>query len=394
MAVSVVMPALEMAQETGKLVVWLKQEGDSVTKGEPLLEIETDKAAVEVEAAADGVLANVTGQPGTDIPVGKIIAWIVQPGEPVPAPMLDTASRPEGATDPEPISSSIATRHEASPRRISPKARRMAQQASLDIDSIVSSGPDGEILASDVQAAIQKSASPEMETPAPQLLSSIHRLMAERTAQSWATVPHFFVQKIADASELNRLRAEYAASARGDAEPHITHTDLLIALVARTLARHPRVNASWIGDNLIEHTEVNIGLAIAVDDGVVAPVISGADTASLRDIAMRRIDLALRARGGRLRPGDLAGGTFTISNLGMFGVDAFSAIIMPPQAAILAIGQIAEHVIAAQGGVAIRPMVTLTLSADHRVLDGAKAAAFLKDLTEAIGEPERRLTET
>jgi pyruvate dehydrogenase E2 component (dihydrolipoamide acetyltransferase) len=196
--------------------------------------------------------------------------------------------------------------------------------------------------------------------------------------------------KDADASALNRFRSEYPTAQ--DPSVRLTHTDLMIALVARTLVRHPRVNASWAGDNLIENAEVNIALAIAVEDGVIAPVIPGADTASLTDIAARRNDLALRARAGRLRPADLAGGTFAISNLGMFGVDAFSAIIMPPQAAILAIGQIADRAVVVDGEIAIRPMLTMTLSSDHRVLDGAKAAAFLRDLTSVLSEPSLCLT--
>jgi pyruvate dehydrogenase E2 component (dihydrolipoamide acetyltransferase) len=390
MAVSVVMPALEMAQETGKLVLWLKQEGDSVTRGEPLLEVETDKATVEVEAAADGILANVTGQPGADIPVGQIIAWIVQPGEAVPNLEPEPAHRTDDKATPEKPAPRIPSRPDASQRRISPKARRMAQEAGIDVDSIVSSGPDGEILASDVQAAIQKNGAAQAASSTAPPLSSVHRLMAERTTQSWTTVPHFFIQKDADASALNRFRSDYPIAQ--DPSERLTHTDLLIALVARTLARHPRVNASWAGDNLVENAQVNIALAIAVEDGVIAPVIPGADTATLTDIAARRSDLAARARAGRLRPADLAGGTFAISNLGMFGVDAFSAIIMPPQAAILAVGQIADRAVVVEGEIAIRPMLTMTLSSDHRVLDGAKAAAFLRDLTNAIREPGLWLT--
>jgi pyruvate dehydrogenase E2 component (dihydrolipoamide acetyltransferase) len=390
MAVSVVMPALEMAQETGKLVLWLKQEGDSVTRGEPLLEIETDKATVEVEAAADGILANVTAQPGEDIPVGRIIAWIVQPGETVPNLEPQPVAPSDHQISPEAPPSSIPSRPESSPRRISPKARRMAQEAGIDLALIPSSGPDGEILASDVHAAIQKATAAQAAPSAAPPLSSVHRLMAERTLQSWTTVPHFFIQKDADASALNRFRSDYRTAP--DPSARITHTDLLIALVARTLVRHPRLNAAWAGDNLIENAQVNIALAIAVEDGVIAPVISGADTATLTDIAARRSDLALRARSGRLRPADLAGGTFAISNLGMFGVDAFSAIIMPPQAAILAIGQIADRAVVVKGEIAIRPMLTMTLSSDHRVLDGAKAAAFLRDLSGAISEPDLWLT--
>jgi pyruvate dehydrogenase E2 component (dihydrolipoamide acetyltransferase) len=387
------MPALEMAQETGKLVSWLKKEGDRVRKGEPLLEVETDKAVLEVEAAEDGVLAGICGEVGTDIPVGQVIAWIVSPGESVPAavesPEIVTAAIPS-ATQPSASTAPAA----ASGGQISPKARRMAKEAGIDLATIRGSGSGGEVLASDIQALIDAKADGAAATPVPasqKALSSIHRLMAERTAQSWTTVPHFFVQRHVDATSLNRTRTSLSAAVRQAHGVKLTHTDLLIAAVARTLVQHPLLNASWTGDGIRMNPEINIAIAIAVEEGVVSGVVPRTSALQIGEIARHRLDLSERARAHRLRPSDLSNGTFTISNLGMFGVDAFSAIITPPQAAILAVGGIADRAAAIAGGVEVRPMLTLTLSADHRVLDGAKASAFLRDLAETLQNIEKWL---
>jgi pyruvate dehydrogenase E2 component (dihydrolipoamide acetyltransferase) len=213
--------------------------------------------------------------------------------------------------------------------------------------------------------------------------------MAERTTQSWTTVPHFFVVREVDAGALNETRQQLGTQIERSRNVKLTHTDLLVALVARVLKMHPRVNASWTGEGVRANAEINIGIAMAVDDGVVAPVIRNADKVELSEIAVQRRHLAERARSGKLRPVDLAGGTFTISNLGMFGVDAFTAIIIPPQAAILAVGRIGDRVVPVNGHPGVRPMMTLTLSSDHRVVDGARAAEFLRDLAAAIINPEQ-----
>jgi pyruvate dehydrogenase E2 component (dihydrolipoamide acetyltransferase) len=213
--------------------------------------------------------------------------------------------------------------------------------------------------------------------------------MAERTTQSWTTVPHFFVTREVDATALNAAREALVPRVEQSHGLKVTHTDILVSAVARTLARHPRVNASWNADGITVHREINIALALAIDNAVVTGVIRGADTASIGDIAARRRELTERARAGRLQPGDIAGGTFTISNLGMYGVDAFTAIIVPPQAAILAVGAIADRVVAVGGQPAVRPMLTVTLSCDHRVIDGARAAEFMRDLAAALQEPIR-----
>ncbi len=379
MAVSIVMPALEMAQETGKIISWLKKEGDLIAKGEALAEIETDKVVLELEAAADGVLAGVTAGPGDVVQVGKTIAWIVAPGEKPPVesagagPAARTMTGTGGAPTAAPIAAP-ASRQENVEVKVSPKARRMAKELGVDLSRVVGTGPGGIISGEDVEAAAK--APPVPVAAGPVALSAIGRLMAERTTQSWTTAPHFFLVREIDASGLIAAREKHGKV--------VTHTDLLVAIVARTLAKHPKMNASWTGSAIQLNPNVNVSIAIAVKDGVVGAVIPNADTATLVAISAKRQDLAERARAGRLHPPDVTGGTFTISNLGMFGVDAFGAIITPPQAAVLAVGRIADRVVAVNGLIGIRPILTMTLSSDHRVVDGAQAAAFLKDVAEAL----------
>jgi pyruvate dehydrogenase E2 component (dihydrolipoamide acetyltransferase) len=397
MAFSVVMPALEMAQETGKLLAWRKKDGDRVVKGEPLLEIETDKAVVEVEAPADGILAGIKAHEGADIPVGQTIAWIVAPGERVP--VESAASAPPArtglhakteTTHAAPVAATVSSPTSASSAKISPKARRLAKELGVDIANVQGSGPGGEILASDVQASAAtpgKRFQSTVEVP-----SSLGRIMAERTTQSWTTIPHFFVSRDLDATALNEYRARVVGEIELTHQIRITHTDLLVALAARVLLKHPRLNASWRKEGIHLHDHVNMGVAIAVNDGVVAAVIHHAHSASLAEIATQRRDVAERARAGKLRPADIADATFTISNLGMYQVDQFSAIITPPQAAILAVGSIFDRVVAVEGKPTVRPMMTLTLSCDHRVADGARAAQFLSDLAEAIRDPQKFLS--
>ncbi|HEV3481806.1 MAG TPA: dihydrolipoamide acetyltransferase family protein [Candidatus Acidoferrales bacterium] len=399
MPISVVMPALEMAQDTGTLVSWRKKEGETVTKGEILLEIETDKAVVEVEALADGVLAGVKAQPGDVIPVGRTIAWILGTGESVPA---DEPSSPAAfGSAPRPSSTNSQAARTASEGRsstkkikISPKARRIAQERGVNIEHVRGSGADGEILVADILAAESSGATASTSTgatpsatagasPSAQALSSIGRLMAERTTQSWTTVPHFFLTREIEASGLNKKRAERLRSIEESHKVRLSHTDLLISAVAGALEKHPRLNASWNGQAIRFNQEINIGVAMAVEDAVVTGVVRNANKIDLAEIAVQRRDLADRARAGRLRPADINGATFTISNLGMYHVDAFTAIIVPPQAAILAVGAIADRVVAVEGKPEVRPTITLTLSCDHRVVDGARAAEFMETVASA-----------
>ena len=394
MAISIVMPALEMGQETGKLVSWRKKEGDTVAKSEILFEVETDKAVLEVEALGEGVLAGITAKEGDVIVVGKTIAWLVAPGE---APPKEAVAAPvaEAKSAVETHQAAPVAAHSLGAARISPKARRLAKENGIDLGSVRGTGAEGEILASDIQVLIDGSAAsaPAPAKPVSQVTaqSSVARIMAERTTQSWTTVPHFFLVREVDTSALVRARESLRAAIEKTNGAKLTHTDLLIALVARTLRKHLRMNASWTGDGVRENPDVNVSVAMAVSGGVVAAVIPNSDSKDLAAIASQRIELTERARSGKLRPADISGGTFTISNLGMYQVDAFLAIITPPQAAILAVGSIADRVVAVNGKPEVRPMITLTLSSDHRVVDGAQAALFLQDLAAAIAEPEKFL---
>ena len=418
MAISVVMPALEMAQETGKLVSWMKKEGEPVRKGEMLLEVETDKAVVEIEAQGDGILGGVTAKVGDVVPVGQTIAWLLKPGEAVPAPTGATQTGRTGAaagTAVAPAAAPAAAEPaSAAGARISPKARKLAREHGVDIARIKGSGPGGEILADDIlksasaaapspaAASARPASAPAAPSPAvpaqptspaptgpADAVSSIGRIMAERTTQSWTTVPHFFVARDVDASALNRARQALIPGIEQSHGVKVTHTDLMVAAVARALRKHPRMNGSWSNGSITLNKDVNVALAMAVENAVITAVIRHADTATLGDIAKQRKELSERARGGRLQPVDITGATFTISNLGMFSVDAFTAIIVPPQAGILAVGAIADRVVAVDGMIGVRPMMTLTLSSDHRLIDGARAAAFLNDVVLALGEAEK-----
>jgi len=259
--------------------------------------------------------------------------------------------------------------------QVSPKARRLAKEQGVDLSTVKGTGPEGTIISDDVLAAAPAASS---------ALSAVARLMAERTTQSWTQVPHFFLVRDLEATALIQFREQYGRD-------KITITDLLVALNARVLKRHPKVNASWVRNGIQLNPSINISIAMAVTDGVVGAVVPNADTASVASIAQQRKELTERARGGRLKPSDVANGTFTITNLGMYDVDAFNAIILPPQAAILAVGRIADRVVAVDGKPAVRPMMTLTLSGDHRVIDGAQGAMFLNDLAEAIRKPAELL---
>lgn len=288
----------------------------------------------------------------------------------------------------------------------SPKARRLATEQGVDLATVTGSGPDGAIIAADVLAAAQTkpAAAPVAEPtliaqslnlPSPVPLSPISqsaeaipmsrpwRIMAQRLQQSWTTVPHFYLERDVNASALGQWRK--ALQARSTAK--ITYSDLMVKTVAAALRKHPRLNASWQNEQIIANAEINVGLAVAVEDGLLVPVVHSADRLGLAEIAARRIDLVEKAQSGKLPPADLANGTFTISNLGMFGVERFNAIVNPPQAAILAVGAIVDRVVPVNGQPAVQPMMTLTLSCDHRIVDGARAAQFLQTLVSYLEDP-------
>jgi len=359
------------------------------------------------------------------VPVGQTIALIVEAGAAVPAPVARPAAPVVAVAAPSPspevtvrasplakkiadeqgidlahvkatgpriqkadVLAHLATRQQTGPINgqgshltpASPKARRLATERGLDIAELRGSGPGGAVLAGDVPVAAASSTT-RLEAPAP-AVGTVWRIMAERMTQSWTTAPHFYLVREVNATRLISWRDRAKKQI-----PGITYTDLLVKIVAAAIVQHPRVNVSWKDGTIIQHTEINIGLAVAIDDGLVVPVIHRADTLSLAEIAARRADLASRAQGGKLRPPDIQGGGFTISNLGMYGVDAFNAIVNPPQAGILAVGRIADRVVAVNGQPAVQPTMVLTISCDHRALDGARGAQFLGALADLLEEP-------
>ena len=414
MPTNVIMPALELAQETGKLLRWIKASGDTVRKGEPIAEIETDKVTVEIEAPASGVLRDVTAQEGDVVPVGHTIAIIAAAGEAVPQRPGGAGS--DGRVKASPLARKIAEQHgvdlarvktasgkiekadvlafvesqsvgapaNGSPARLvaaSPKARRLASERGVDLGSLKGSGPGGAVLTMDLPTG-------PLTLPSAQRgeaggVGTVWRIMAERMTASWTTAPHFYLVREVNVARL----VSWLEKARRQTGAHITYTDLLVKLVAATLVQHPRVNVSWKDGALERHGDVNIGLAVALEDGLVVPVLHKADTLGLKELAAKREDLVARAQAGKLRPADIQGGVFTISNLGMYGIDAFSAIVNPPQAAILAVGRIADRVVPVNGQPAVQPTMMLTLSCDHRALDGARGAQFLGALADLIEEP-------
>jgi pyruvate dehydrogenase E2 component (dihydrolipoamide acetyltransferase) len=433
----VIMPVLGMSQDTGKIIRWLITEGQLVKQGEPLLEVETDKAVAEIEAPATGILSNVKAQAGEDVPVGQLIAVILPAAQPASPPLtLPKAAQPakasplaariaadhhldlglippqasgrvkkadvlaylqtkEETTNSQPAQSGTATRILASP-----KARRLAAESSLDLAAIAGSGPEGAVLAADVAAhatvvaqavdqpiaapAFITSAAPVSEPPATDIApSAIWRIMAERTTAAWQAAPHFFLIREVEATRLMAWRDVV----QKDTGVKVTYTDLLVKAAAAALQKHPRLNVAYLDGKIRMFPEINIGVAVALEDGLVVPVIRRANEQGVSDIATARISLVEKARAGRLRPEDLSGGTFTLSNLGMYGVDAFLAVLNPPQAAILAVGRIVERVVPVNGQPAVRPVLTLSLSFDHRSVDGAHGAQFLDTLARFIEEP-------
>ena len=387
MATEVIMPALSPAQETGILIEWFKEEGDLIEKGEPLMEVETDKANVEVEATTTGILANITVNLGDEIPVGKVIALILADGESVPESKKeysssetkvseeDTAQLQTTISNPLDPSVNLPTNKIVA----SPKVRQYAKKEGIDLSFIKGSGPNGVILMEDVLVNQSSTETEENDIPT----SKGWRLMADRLTESWSSAPHFNLVRHLDVSNL----VTYKKQVQEKNSNRLTYTDLLIKLVSITLKEHPRINASWIDNKIVKNSEINVGLAVDFDGGLIVPVIHKTDELSLGEITNRRKDLITRTQAGKLRSGDLDRGTFTISNLGMFDVDSFNAIINPPQAAILAVGRIVDKVVPVDGLPAVRPILTLNLSFDHRVVDGVRGAEFLKTLSNLIENP-------
>jgi pyruvate dehydrogenase E2 component (dihydrolipoamide acetyltransferase) len=392
MPTDVIMPALGMAQDTGKVVRWLKAEGDSVTKGEPLLEIETDKVTVEVEAPAEGTLAGIRAREGDEVPVGEAVAVVLAAGEALAETEPRLVREVEATVAAAAGDGAAATEPRLRRRLASPKARRLAAEAGVDVDTVAGSGPGGAVLAADVESSRAPAAVPASadETaaagrePAETQVGSVWKAMAEHTTRSWQAVPHFVLRREIDATRLRSWRAVARGRPGGE---QVSYTDLLVKVVAETLRRHAHVNASWRDGGIVAHERVNVAIAIATDDGLVAPVVQDADRLELSELAARRRELVTAARERRLRREDVVNGTFTVSNLGMYGVDSFDAIVNAPQAAILAVGRMVDRVVPIDGSPAVRPMLGLSISFDHRVVDGARGAEFLDTLASLLEEP-------
>jgi len=393
MATNVIMPALGVAQQTGILLKWLKAEGQSVTKGEPLMEIETDKSTVEIEASASGILSLVTAKAGDEIPVGQMIALILAPGEVLPTQPMTPAASPlvpplplgegkgEGCTMTS--TTTALTGHSTAPSggRIlaSPKAKRIAKEQGIDLSALHGSGPEGSILTADVQRTGKGTFTSPATATAPALLplTPMRRIVGQRMTQSKQSAPHFYISMDVDMTAVSKLRNQWRE--RGDKSiPSLN--DFILYASARALKDFPSMNASFTDQAIQQHSDINIGVAVALDEGLVVPVIRNADRLSLADLAKQSRELADKAQNKKLFPLDYEGGTFTVSNLGMLGVDSFIAIINPPQAAILAVGRVAPRVVTDGDGIEIKSMMTATLSADHRVVDGASAARFLRQV--------------
>jgi pyruvate dehydrogenase E2 component (dihydrolipoamide acetyltransferase) len=425
-AVEVKLPRLGQGMEAGTIVRWLKSEGEAVSKGEPLYELDTDKVTQEVEAEADGVLLKIVLSEG-EADVGTTVAVIGAEGEDVselvssprgnggaPAPAQaqpQPAEAPSGSEPQSQVAPSVEPEQRASgsepqgveapsaaPARApgervkaSPLARRIARERGIDLASLTGTGPEGRIIAEDVEKAEAASAPPTaVPTPAAGEveiveLTSIRRTIARRLTEAWEA-PVFQLTVTADCTELVATRERMVELLReGETKP--TVSDVLTRLVAAALLRHRPVNALFVDGKIQRHPTANVGIAVATPNGLVVPVIRDADRKSVQEIAAVRSDLVSRARGGKLQLADLEGGTFTISNLGMYGIEQFIAVLNPPQVAILAVGSIEDRPHAVEGRIEVAPTMTLTLTCDHRAIDGSEGAEFLGTVKQYVESP-------
>jgi pyruvate dehydrogenase E2 component (dihydrolipoamide acetyltransferase) len=417
----VVMPRLSDTMEEGELAKWLKNVGDPVAKGESLAEIETDKATMDLEAFEDGVLEQQLVTEGTIVPIGQPVAVIgdgsgakapaapaapasAAPAAPAPAEAEAEPAEPVKAAPAESTSAAVVE-HAVAPGdklRASPLARKVARDHGIELASVLGSGPQGRVVRADVEAAI--AGAPAAAQSAPQLAAAAQpvpfsaedeevavskiRLVAARRLTESQAVPHFFLTSIVDVERLLAFRKEVNTGLEAQGVK-VSVNDLIVRAAALALRMHPDANSSWVGDMLLRHGHVNVGIAVATPTGLLVPVVSDADRKSLSEIAAETVALAGKAREGKLKLNEMSGGTFSISNLGMFGIDQFTAVINPPEAAILAVGA-ASPVPVVRDGVLIEvPKLKITLTVDHRVMDGAVAAAFLRDLVSILEQPLR-----
>lgn len=435
MATTLIMPKVDMDQETGTVVEWIKQEGDEVEQGETILIIETDKVAIDVESPASGILQGFQAEPGEVIPIGTVIAYILESGEELPESvktqdippssqsLATTPSVDLAKIDASPVARNFAESHNIDLRRIAgtgpsgkitksdvqdklaashhggtgagkvfatPAARRISRERGLDLTNIVGSGPENRIQAADIfsESVVLPQAISESDVKIIKL-RGIRRTIAERMTASYQTAPHIsFVVRV-DVSRLKEIRAKLNSKTVDTDQPSVSVTALLVKAVAWTLKQHPLLNSTLKDDEIWLFPDVNLGVAVALSEGLIVPVVHKADQKNIGTIASELNDLVLRARQGQLTPIDVDGGTFTISNLGPLGIEQFTAIINPPQSAILAVGAIQPEVFLNEDSqITTHPIMRMTLSVDHRIVDGAVAAHFLKDLREVLESPE------
>jgi pyruvate dehydrogenase E2 component (dihydrolipoamide acetyltransferase) len=400
-ATEVILPRLGQGMESGTIVRWLKSEGEPVEKGEPLFELDTDKVTQEVEAEAAGVLLKIAVAEG-EVPVGQTVAFIGSEGEDVPevaaaAPTEEEAQKEPKPSEPEPAPAQEAPQQAAIASgngriKASPLARRMARERGIELSGIRGTGPDGRIVAEDVERAEAggPTAPPSVApTPVPTgeveriPLSNIRKTIARRLTEAWQ-IPVFQLQASADMTRVNALVARLRER---DPEVRVTVTDVLTKVCAQALMRHREVNAEFTEDAILLHPSANVGLAVAAPQGLVVPVVKNAEQLTIAQIAQVRGDLVGRARDNKLKADDLDGGTFTISNLGMYDVDVFTAVLNPPQASILAVGQTRDMVVPRDGDLRVLPIMTMTITCDHRAVDGASGAEFLHTIKAFLQDP-------
>ena len=396
MATEVIMPALEMSQESGLLVQWLKSEGEFVGQGEPLMEIETDKAVMEIEASASGTLSNVRAQPGDEVPVGQVIAWLLEEGEEPPARQpRATLKQPEQADSPgiDVPQAKVAGPKPSPPKsgkvRASPKTRRMARELGIDLSTVAGSGPGGAILPGDLSpvAGTPASEGAEQDEYRVVALKGTRRTVAQRTQKSYQTAPHISLSMAIDVGELLEQPQGDGEGPAGPAASQPGLTPLLLKSVADALLKNPRLNALLVDEEIREFKAVHLGIAVALQEGLVVPVIRNAEQKETREIQSELEDLATRARERRLQLEEMQGSTFTVSNLGMYGIHHFTSILNLPEVGILSVGAVRQTPVSFDGEVAVRPLMNVTLNADHRAVDGAVAAKFLQTLKELIEHP-------
>jgi pyruvate dehydrogenase E2 component (dihydrolipoamide acetyltransferase) len=413
----VTMPRLSDTMQEGTIAAWLKQPGDEVKKGDVLAQVETDKATMDLTAFEAGTLQEILAEAGATVPIGEPVARIGSGASPLPEGEGVKSPVPMGEAGRSPGEGSAAGGDangvDSAKVRASPIARHIAAERGLDLTQVQGSGPLGRVVRADVEAAVAAAgpggrAAPELVSrpdstappaggphPPPLLdgdervpLSQMRRTIARRMAESTSATPHFYLTATVDATELVALRTQLLAQAElAGEEIKVSINDLVVRAAAVALRRMPEINVSFGGSDLIRHSHVNVGIAVATDRGLIVPVVRDADRKTVGQIAAEARDLAARARDGKLQPADYSGGTFTVSNLGMFGVEFFTAVINPPESAILAVGAVTREPAEYQGEIALRDRVRLTLSVDHRALDGAMGAGFLQLLKKLLEQP-------